>query len=62
MKPIWQLGHHKPLHAIITAQAHASASPGSSQADNLLGFWSSGHNQTQCNNLESEVEAYLLDS
>jgi hypothetical protein len=46
----------------VTAQAHASGSQGSSWADNLLGFWSGGHNQTQCNSLESEVEAYLLDS
>jgi hypothetical protein len=44
-----------------TTQAHASTSQDSSWADSLLGFWSSGHNQTQCNSLESEVEAYLLD-
>ena len=54
--------HSTSTNPTVTAQAHAaSASQGSSWADNLLGFWSSGHNQTQCNSLESEVEAYLLD-
>ena len=50
--------HNNPT---TTAQAHVSTSQDSSWADNLLGFWSSGHNQTQCNSLKSEVEAYLLD-
>jgi hypothetical protein len=47
---------------IPTAEAHASTNQGPSWADDLLGFWSSDQNKTQCNSLESEVEAYLSDS